>query len=356
MPESKKEPIRKFPYNPAQMIDLRSDTVTSPCQAMRRAMAEAEVGDDVYGEDPTVNRLQQKLAAMTGHEAALFFPSGTQSNLVALLAHCGRGDEYIVAQTAHTYRYEGGGAAALGGIQPQPLDAEADGSLCLRRVAAAIKADDIHFAKTRLLALENTFGGRVLAMEYIVRAAAFAREKGLKFHLDGARVFNAAVALGADVAEITARFDSVSVCLSKGLGAPVGSLLCGGRDFIKRALRWRKVAGGGMRQAGMLAAAGIHALDNNIARLADDHTRASRLAEILSRVDALQIIGGGAHTNMVFVGLPDDCDLPALQEYARARGLLIRASNPMRLVVHLHIGDDEVATAAAVIAEFFAGG
>ncbi|MCG8435344.1 MAG: low-specificity L-threonine aldolase, partial [Gammaproteobacteria bacterium] len=251
-------------------IDLRSDTVTLPTQAMRDAMHAADVGDDVYGEDPSVNALEARMAHMAGFESALFLPSGTQSNLVALLSHCRRGDEYIVGQHAHTYRFEGGGAAVFGGIQPQPLDFEADGTLHLDKVAAAIKPDDNHFARTRLLCLENTVNGKILPLSYMQAAAEFARAHNLKLHLDGARIFNAAVALGFNLRDITQHCDSVSICLSKGLGAPVGSVLCGDRAFIEQARRWRKVAGGGMRQAGVLAAACIYALDNNVERLAED--------------------------------------------------------------------------------------
>ena len=271
------------------MIDLRSDTVTTPCDNMRRAMADAVVGDDVYDEDPTVKLLEQKLADRAGQAAGLFFPSGTQSNLVALLSHCQRGDEYIVAQNAHTYRFEAGGAAVLGSIQPQPLEAEEDGTIDLGKVAAAIKADDFHFAKTRLLALENTAGGKVIPLDYLGRAESLARENRLGFHLDGARVFNAAVALGVDLSDITRRFDSVSICLSKGLGAPVGSVLCANQEIIRRARRWRKMVGGGMRQVGILAAAGIYALDNNVERLQQDHDRAQRLADELTGLDGLEV-------------------------------------------------------------------
>lgn len=343
------------------MIDLRSDTVTVPCDAMRRAMAAAEVGDDVYDEDPTVKRLERRLAEMAGFDAALFFPSGTQSNLVALLSHCQRGDEYIVAQHAHTYRYEGGGAAVLGGIQPQPLEAEADGSLDLGKVAAAVKADDFHFAKTRLLALENTTGGKVLSLDYLRRAREAANRHGLGLHLDGARAFNAAVALGVELAAVTRPFDSASICLSKGLGAPVGSVLCAHAGLIERARRWRKMTGGGMRQCGVLAAAGLVALDNNIARLADDHARAERLAAGLQRIDGVRVVDGRAHTNMAFIQLPGrgTDDLDALRRYAATRGLLLgdRAGDDViRLVTHLHISDRDVDAAAGIVGEFLDAG
>ena len=324
---------------------------------MRRAMAAAEVGDDVYDEDPTVRRLQSRLAEMSGHAAALFFPSGTQSNLAALLAHCARGDEYIVAQHAHTYRFEGGGAAVLGGIQPQPLDAESDGTLCLAKVAGAIKADDFHFAKTKLLALENTTGGKVLPLKYIAQAGELARANRLGFHLDGARVFNAAVALGVPVSAITAPFDSVSICLSKGLGAPVGSVLCADMMLIARAKRWRKMLGGGMRQAGVIAAAGIFALDNNIARLADDHARAQQLADALSKVAELKIVDGKAQTNMVFVTVKNADKLDALRQHAKTQNLLLgerTAADTLRLVTHKHLTEKDITAAANIIGEFFA--
>ena len=266
------------------VIDLRSDTVTQPSAGMLDAMATAVTGDDVYGEDPTVNRLEAELARRLGFAAALFVPSGTMSNLLGLMAHCERGEEYIVGQQAHTYKYEAGGAAVLGSIQPQPLDVQADGSLDLAQVAAAIKPDDFHFARTRLLALENTMQGKVLPLSYLAQARAFTREHGLALHLDGARLYNAAVKLSVDAREITQHFDSVSVCLSKGLGAPVGSVLCGSPELIAKARRLRKMVGGGMRQAGILAAAGLYALDNNVQRLADDHANAHYLADGLRAV------------------------------------------------------------------------
>ena len=313
-------------------IDLRSDTVTQPCPAMRRAMSEAAVGDDVYGEDPTVNRLEQSCAERLGLEAGLFLPTGTQSNLAALLAHCGRGDEYIAGMEAHTYRFEGGGAAVLGGIQPQPLPFESDGSLNLDAVAAAVKPDDFHFARTRLLCLENTQAGRATAPPYFARARAAVDRLGLRLHLDGARIFNAAVAHGVPVDAFTRLCDSVSVCLSKGLGAPAGSVLCADKALIAAARRWRKVLGGGMRQAGILAAAGIHALENNVERLADDHRRAAALEAGLRShgIDAEQ------RTNMVFVQGIDPARMVAHMAEAG-----VRISGP-RWVVHLGIGDADI--------------
>src|SRR3954454_16577509 len=281
-----------------KQIDLRSDTVTLPTDAMRNAMAAAELGDDVYGEDPTVNRLEAFAAGMLGKEAALFVASGTQGNLLGIMSHCERGDEYIVGQQGHTYKYEGGGAAVLGSIQPQPLDYEADGTLDLQRVEGAIKPDDAHFARTRLLCLENTQGGKALPLDYLRRAHDLARARELSLHLDGARVFNAAVKHGVPVHDIARWFDTVSVCLSKGLGAPVGSVLCGSSALVARARRWRKVLGGGMRQAGVLAAAGLYALEHNVARLEQDHANAAALAQALSHLPGVSVEYGQSQTNM----------------------------------------------------------
>ncbi|WP_298436749.1 low-specificity L-threonine aldolase [Geobacter sp.] len=336
-----------------KIIDLRSDTVTRPTPAMRAAMAEAPVGDDVYGEDPTVNRLEAMGAEMLGTEAALFAASGTQTNLLALLSHCGRGDEYIAGQTAHCYRYEGGGAAVLGGIQPQPLDFEPDGTLDLEKVARAIKPPDPHFARTRLLCLENTTAGKVLPLAYLGRASAFARERGLALHLDGARVFNAAVRLGVEVREISRHFDTVSVCLSKGLGAPVGSLLCGNRELIGAARRWRKVLGGGMRQAGVLAAAGIVALTSHVARLAEDHAHARLLAEGLASIPGLSLDPAQVQTNMVFVSPEPDVAGP-LVTFLRERGILIAGRESIRLVTHLDVTASDIERTVAAFREFFA--
>ena len=336
----------------SDLVDLRSDTVTRPSAGMRRAMHDAEVGDDVFGDDPTVNRLQALLAEMLGFEAGLFMPSGTQSNLAALMAHCQRGDEYLVGQSAHTYRYEGGGAAVLGSIQPQPLENEADGSIALERIAAAIKPDDPHFARTRLLALENTIGGKVLPLPYQHAANDLAHERGLATHLDGARLFNAAIALGVAPQEIAAGFDSVSVCLSKGLGAPVGSVLLGPRGLVDRAVRLRKMLGGGLRQAGVLAAAGIYALEHNVARLADDHANAQRLADGLRSIEALRV--DGPHTNMVFVKVPPE-RLAALEAFLRGRGVVILAhAASVRLVTHLDVDAAGVDRVTAGFRDFFA--
>ncbi len=316
------------------MIDLRSDTVTRPPAAMRKAMADAEVGDDVFGDDPTVNRLQAVMAELTGKQAALFLPTGTQSNLAGLMAHCERGDEYIVGQDAHTYKFEGGGAAVLGSIQPQPLENAPDGSLPLAKIAAAIKPIDNHFARTRLLALENTINGKVLPPAYVKEATAFARDQGLATHLDGARLANAAVAMKVSLAEAAAAFDTVSICLSKGLGAPAGSVLVGPKALIERAHRWRKVLGGGMRQAGVLAAAGLYALEHNFARLAEDHANAEYLSKGLANIAGLEV--RPQSTNMVFVKLPED-HRQALADSLEARGIIIRATPICRLVTHLDV-------------------
>ncbi len=333
------------------LIDLRSDTVTQPTDAMREAMLRASVGDDVYGEDPTVNALQERLAADLGFAAALFVPTGTQSNLLALMSHCERGDEYIVGADAHTYRFEGGGAAVLGSIQPQPIAQETDGTLPLDKVEASIKPDDPHFARTRLLTLENTWHGRPLPFDYLAEARALATRRGLGFHLDGARLYNAAIAYDRPARDVAASFDSVSVCLSKGLGAPVGSVLLGSAALIDRARRWRKVAGGGWRQAGMLAAAAMHALDHHVARLADDHARAARLAEGLRRVDGLVV--KGCHTNMVFVDVPPARlkDLAAHMAACDVR-LSIGYLPSIRLVTHLDIDDIAIERTIDAFASF----
>jgi threonine aldolase len=319
--------------NPTPSIDLRSDTVTQPSPGMRAAMAAAPVGDDVYGDDPTVNELQRVVAERFGFESALFFPSGTQSNLAALMAHCGRGDEYIVGQDAHTYRYEQGGAAVLGSIQPQPLENDAHGGIALERIAAAIKPDDAHFARTRLLALENTMGGRVLPLQYLREATTFAHAQGLRTHLDGARLFNAIVKLKLDERAAAAGFDTVSVCLSKGLGAPAGSVLLGSRDLIAAARRWRKALGGGMRQVGLLAAAGLYALEHNVARLAEDHDNAAYLSEGLRDL-GLPVVP--PQTNIFYVEIPARHVAP-LTEHLLRRGIRASVGAHTRLVTHLDL-------------------
>ena len=340
------------------IVDLRSDTVTRPTAAMREAMWAAPVGDDVFGDDPSVNALQDKLAALLGFEAALFMPTGTQSNLCGLMAHCGRGDEYIVGQMAHTYRYEGGGAAVLGSIQPQPLAQDAGGQMALADIAAAIKPDDCHFARTRLLCLENTWNGNPMPASYLEQATALARERGLAVHLDGARLFNAAVATRqagetalASARRIAAYFDSVSVCFSKGLGAPVGSALCGSRELIARAHRIRKMAGGGMRQAGFLAAAASFALDHHVERLADDHALAQRLAAGLHGIDGLQV--RSANTNIVFVDVEQGHG-PALLAHLKERGVLATGLIGLRFVTHLDVDAAGIDRAIEAVRSFFA--
>ncbi|QCT20714.1 low-specificity L-threonine aldolase [Jejubacter calystegiae] len=333
------------------MIDLRSDTVTRPGRAMLEQMMNAAVGDDVYGDDPTVNQLQEYAARLAGKEAALFLPSGTQANLVALLSHCQRGDEYIVGQQAHNYLFEAGGAAVLGSIQPQPIDAARDGTLPLDKVASVIKADDVHFARTRLLSLENTHNGKVLPQAYLRDAWQFTRERGLGLHMDGARLFNAIVEYGCELDEVARYCDSFTLCLSKGLGAPVGSLLLGNRDFIKRALRWRKMAGGGLRQAGILAAGGLWALQNNVARLADDHANAAWLAEALRETGADVT---RQDTNMLFVRLPEGT-APQLGEFMARRDVLINAAPVTRLVTHIDVSRQQLETVVSHWRAFLRG-
>jgi threonine aldolase len=319
---------------------------------MRAAMADADVGDDVYGEDPTVNRLEKMTAEMLGTEAALFASSGTQTNLMALLSHCERGDEYIVGQQAHTYRYEAGGAAVLGSIQPQPLDFEADGTLNLQAVADAVKPKDSHFARTRLFCLENTQAGKVLPLDYLSKAADLARQHALGLHLDGARVFNAAIKQKVPVSEIADHFDSISICLSKGLGAPVGSMLCGSADFIGKARRWRKMLGGGMRQAGVLAAAAIVALEEHVDRLEVDHENALRLATGLAEVEELAIDPGAVQTNMVFA-CPDPDSAQDLISYLKGKGVIVGGYGNIRMVTHLDVTAADIDKAVEVIKGYF---
>ena len=340
-----------------EIIDLRSDTLTTPCNAMRKHMADAAVGDDVFSEDPSITKLEAKTAELAHHEAGLFFPSGTQSNLVAILSHCQRGDEYIVGQNAHTYKFEGGGAAVLGSVQPQPIENSSDGSIPLAKIRAAIKPDDFHFANTRMLALENTIGGKVLDQHYIQQAGKLARESNLVFHLDGARAFNAAAAQGIELHEITQQFDSVSLCMSKGLGAPVGSVLVGSRDYISQARRWRKMVGGGMRQAGMLAAAASYALDHNVMRLTKDHDLAQRLAQELLKIDGLHVHGGSAQTNMLFLSLASNSETSKSGEqflqYCKSQGLLFTGNATARLVIYKGITEQMIDRAVLIIQGFF---
>jgi len=338
------------------MVDLRSDTVTQPTEAMRAAMMAAPLGDDVFADDPSVNALQRQIAELLGFEAALFVPTGTQSNLCAILSHCQRGDEYIVGQQAHCYRWEGGGAAVFGSVQPQPLDHQPDGSLALDAIEAAIKPDDAHFARTRLLALENTLGGKLLPFDYVAQATQLAQRKGLARHLDGARLFNAATAqaaaLGTDVRaearRIAGCFDSVSVCFSKGLGAPVGSALCGSSELIARARRWRKMAGGALRQGGVLAAAALYALEHHIERLAEDHANARRLAEGLADLPGVAV--QPPSTNMVFIEVAPERGA-GLAERLKARGLLCTGLYQLRLVTHLDVSREDIDRAVSILRE-----
>ena len=336
--------------------DFRSDTVTRPSAGMRAAIAAAEVGDDVFGDDPTVKRLEAKAAEMLGKEAALYLPSGTQSNLVALMAHCGRGDEYIVGQQAHCYRWEAGGAAVLGSIQPQPLPNQPDGSLRLSDIAEAIKPDDSHFACTRLLALENTIGGKVLSLGYMAEATALAREHGLSCHLDGARAFNAATALGAPISAVAAPFDTISVCLSKGLGAPIGSTLVGSAALIAKARRMRKMVGGGLRQVGMIAAAGLYALEHNVERLAEDHANAKRLAKGLAEFPGLAV--AEPETNILFLEVePQIADAFAAHLAASGIGAIsMYGGRRQRWVTHLDVDAAAVDDALRVVGAFFQSG
>ena len=332
------------------LIDLRSDTVTRPTPAMREAMGVAEVGDDVFGDDATVARLEELAAGLLGKEAGMFVPSGTQSNLCAMLAHCARGDEYIGGQSAHTYLFEGGGAAVLGSIQPQPLDQEPDGTLAFDKIAGLVKPDDFHFARTRLLCLENTTWGKVLPLDYLQAVGGFAVKHGLALHLDGARIFNASVASGESAATLAEPFESVSLCLSKGLGAPVGSVLVSSGSFIKETKRWRKMLGGGMRQAGILAAAGIHALEHHIDRLADDHDNARRLSDGLSLIPGLRV--DPVQTNMVFVEACGD-HVATLSERLQDQGVLIGGytGGKMRLVTHLDVLGSDIETVIGAFGE-----
>lgn len=335
------------------MIDLRSDTVTKPTQAMLDVMFSAQVGDDVYGDDPSVNKLEAWAAERHGFEAALFCSSGTQANLLALMAHCERGDEYLCGQQAHNYMFEGGGAAVLGSIQPQPIENESDGTLCFKKLKAAIKPDDSHFAKTRLLSLENTINGKVIPLSYLQEARQFADENKLYLHLDGARVYNASTALGIDIKEITQCFDSVSICLSKGLGAPVGSLLLGNQSLINKARRWRKVLGGGMRQAGYLAKAGLYALQNNVSRLQEDHDNARYLAESLNKLDAFNLNIDFVETNIVFTKVRDDVDQDKLVAFLKQNKIIVSKGQPMRFVTHNDVSREDITRLIDLLKQYF---
>ncbi|HDY7751603.1 TPA: low-specificity L-threonine aldolase [Vibrio vulnificus] len=323
-------------------MDFRSDTVTRPTPAMREAMANAIVGDDVYGDDPTVNELEAFAAKEAGFEAALFTTSGTQANLLGLMAHCERGDEYLCGQQAHNYRYEAGGAAVLGSIQPQPVENNPDGTLPFDKLAAAIKPDDSHFARTKLLSLENTINGKVLPLSYLQEARAFVDKHNLKLHLDGARVYNAATALDVPVKDIAQYFDSMTICLSKGLGAPVGSLLLGSKEYIAKARRLRKMVGGGMRQAGILAAAGKLALTEQVAQLKVDHANAKALAQGLSELPGVHVNPDFVQTNIVFAKLDDSVDIDAIAQKLAEESIIITPGNPIRFVTHKDISRQDI--------------
>ena len=336
------------------MIDLRSDTVTLPTPAMRRAMAEAQVGDDVYGEDPTVNRLQELAAERMGTEAALFVVSGTMANLVSILSHCGRGDEVIMGHLSHTFLYEAGGSAVLGGVHHYTVPNQADGTLRLEDIEAAIRPDNVHFPRTRLICLENTHnrcGGVALTPEYTDAVCELAHGHGLRVYLDGARIFNAAIALGVDVRELTRNVDSVSFCLSKGLSAPVGSLVCGSADFIAEALRWRKMVGGGMRQCGVLAAAGIVALEEMVDRLAEDHINARRLAEGIAGLPGIEIDPAEIQTNLVYFAVVSErISASQLVTALDERGIKVSALDPTHIRAVTHYGIDAADIEATIAA------
>lgn len=333
-------------------IDFRSDTVTQPTQAMREAMANAMVGDDVYGDDPTVNELEAFAASETGFEAALFTTSGTQANLLGLMSHCERGDEYLCGQQAHNYRYEAGGAAVLGSIQPQPIENNPDGTLPFDKLAAAIKPDDSHFARTKLLSLENTINGKVLPLSYLQQARAFTNKHGLKMHLDGARVYNAAVALDVPVREIAQYFDSMTICLSKGLAAPVGSLLLGSKEYITKARRLRKMVGGGMRQAGILAAAGKLALTEQVSQLKTDHDNAKALAHGLATLPGFDVNPQWVQTNIVFAKLDDAVDIATLAQKLKQEQIIVSPGNPIRFVTHKDIRREDIDRLLSVLRSY----
>lgn len=341
---------------PAKIYDFRSDTVTRPTEAMRRAMAEAEVGDDVYGDDPTVNVLQVKAARLLGKEDALFVTSGTMGNLLAALAFCQRGDEVIMGEKGHTFLHEAGGVSVLGGVVIHTIPNQADGTLGLDDLESALRSSDIHEPNSRMVILENTqnaCGGMALTVDYTNKVADFARVHGLAFHVDGARLFNAAIKLGVPAAELVSQADSVTFCLSKGLCCPVGSVLCGTHDFIERARRLRKMLGGGMRQAGILAAAGVYALDNMVDRLAEDHLRASQLAEGFADIRALRLAKGSPFTNMVFVRVQENSKLTSGELVAQSKenGILVNESgrNELRFVTHHDVGDEAVESCLKVL-------
>ncbi|OBT08002.1 low-specificity L-threonine aldolase [Vibrio sp. UCD-FRSSP16_10] len=333
-------------------MDFRSDTVTKPTQAMRDAIANAPVGDDVYGDDPTMNEFEAWAARTHGFEAAVFTSSGTQANLLGLMAHCQRGDEYLCGQQAHNYKYEAGGAAVLGSIQPQPIMNEPDGTLCFKKLKAAIKPEDFHFARTRLLSLENTINGKVLPLEYLAQAREFVDTHHLKLHLDGARVYNAAVALDVDIKEIAKHFDTMTICLSKGLSAPIGSLLLGDSVTINRARRIRKMLGGGMRQVGLLAAAGKLALTEQVPQLAVDHANAQKLAHGLAALPGFSVNPEHVQTNIVFAKIDDSVDIDSIATKLEQDGILMTPSNPVRFVTHKDISCDDIEQLLQALAKF----
>lgn len=333
-------------------MDFRSDTVTKPTEAMRQAMAQAVVGDDVYGDDPTVNELEQWAAEQHGFEAALFTTSGTQANLLGLMAHCERGDEYLCGQQAHNYKYEAGGAAVLGSIQPQPIENNPDGTLDFAKLRAAIKPDDSHFARTKLLSLENTINGKVLPLTYLAQAREFVDQHGLALHLDGARVYNAAVALDVEVKQIAQYFDSMTICLSKGLCAPIGSLLLGSHEFIAKARRLRKMVGGGMRQAGILAAAGKLALTEQVDQLKVDHQNAKKLALGLSQLTGFQVNPEFVQTNIVFAKLDQSVQIGEIAKQLAEDGITVSPGNPIRFVTHKDVSSEDIDVLLAKLAQY----
>lgn len=343
-------------FDMEKIIDLRSDTVTKPSPKMREVISKAQVGDDVYEEDPTVNRLEKFIVEIVRMESSLFLPTATQSNLVAIISHCERGEEYITGNEAHNYKFEGGGASVLGGVQAQPIPMEIDGTLNLEKVVKNIKLDDIHFVKTKLLSLENTFAGKVLSLEYQKQAWTLCKERNLLMHLDGARVFNAAVSLRVDVKDITQYYDSVTLCMSKGLGAPAGALLCGSSAFIKKARRWRKVVGGGMRQVGILASACQLALEENISRLKEDHENAALLAKGFREIKSDDFIVEAQHTNMVFVKVNIDMALK-LRDFLKKQGIIILVGLPnlekIRFVTHLDINKQDIEKVVDCVRAFY---
>jgi threonine aldolase len=340
-----------------RIVDMRSDTITQPTSSMRQAMSEANVGDDVFGEDPTVKRLEEMVAERLGKEAALFVASGTMANLVSQLTHCGRGDEMILGDQSHMFFYEQGGSSALGGIHPHSLKNKTDGTMALADLEAAIRPNDVHFPRTKLVVLENTHNrcsGSPLAVDYMHSVAELTRRYGLKLHVDGARLFNAAIALGVDARALVAEADSVSICLSKGLAAPVGSVVSGNKDFISEARRNRKVVGGGMRQAGIIAAAGIIALTEMVDRLADDHKNARKLADGLANIEGLFIDPNLVLTNIVYIEIMKrEITSQMLAQRLHTRGIRLLSTGPNRLraVTNYHVVSSDIDYALEIFLE-----